>query len=192
MTGKAQYQEQTFEIAPGDAVEWSRHGDTFGCLEATGDFYVRFDNEPRSQFRKGLTFKTEKGLSFTQVRLENRSNRTIAVTVFAAKGDVRDARLTLTDAIQTVKAPMQVTHFHKKQLASGERAMLAPADPLRVEWMYHNFGFDTVFIGGPDVAFCNGIPVRPGQRVSLSITDEIWGYKQGDGRLLGLIMEQKR
>lgn len=197
----AVYQERTFTIAAGDAVDWNRHGDAFGCLEATGDFFVKLDNQPRTQFRSGLTLETETKIidsvptkvPFNSVRIENRGDDAISVTVFATKGKLRDARLTLEGDLQAFIRDGDETTFRRLEIASGERVQIAPANPLRSELVIANIGLAPVYIGDAEVSFWGAnMPIAAGHTFTIKTPVEFWAYAQAAGTQTLQIMENTR
>lgn len=185
-----QYQERTFTIAAGDAVDHSRHGNSFGCLDATGDFFVRFDNQPRTQFRKGLTFEAPD--NFNKVRIENRGENPITITIFVLKGKLRDARLTLPNDLVAYTGAARRIADSSVEIGSGERVMIAPDNPDRVELIVSNMGAQPVFIGSDSVAWKRGLPVAAGATATLTIQTEIYAYAQGAGIQTLAILETEK
>ena len=185
-----QYQERTFVIPAGGAVEWNRYGDAFGCLDATGDFFVKFDSQPRTQFRKGLTFEAPE--KFNQVRLENRSENELRVEVFAAQGQLRDARLTLPADLEAFTGAARVITSSKVEVGSGERIQIAPSNADRVELLVTNMGSSPVFLGDDSVVWGQGLPLAAGSTATLNIQTEIYAYAQAAGIQTLAILETEK
>lgn len=190
MSAWPQYQERTFTIPAGDAIEWNRYGDAFGCLDATGEFFVKFDGQPRTQFRKGLTFEAPE--KFSQVRIENRSTNEIRVEVFAAQGKLRDARLTLPADLEAFTGAARVITPSKVQVASGERKLIAQSNADRVELLVSNMGNAPVFLGNNAVRWGEGLPLAGGSTATLNIQTEIHAYAQAAGIQQLAILENSK
>ena len=190
MSSWPQYQERTFVIPAGGAVEWNRYGDAFGCLHATGEFFVQFDNQPRTQFRQGLTFEAPE--KFSQVLITNRSENELRVEVFAAQGQLRDARLTLPADLEAFTGAARVITSSKVQVGSGERIQIAPSNSDRVEMLVTNMGASPVFLGDDSVIWAQGLPLASGSTATLNIQTEIYAYAQAAGIQTLSILETEK
>lgn len=187
MNNTPQYQEARYVIPAHDAVEHHRQGTTFGCLNSSGDFYVKFGAEPRTAFRKGLTFTAPK--EFQTVRIENRGDEPITVEIFVANGDLRDSRLTLPSDLMTFQGSARSLHSRRETIKSGERIKVAETNAKRLELHVSNMGGKPVFIGDQDIAWGRGTPIASGSTAILNVQCEVFAYTQAEGGQILSILE---
>ena len=182
------YQEQTFTLQSGESVQWHVYGDMFGCLDATGPFKVKFDDQPATQFRKGLSFSVEdvnpetgEVLKFQTVHITNPGAQSITVEVFAGSGSLRDARLTLPRDLEAFTGAARSISTSYAEIGSGDRVQIAQANADRLELIVSNMGAKPVFLGDAQVAWRKGLPIAPGGTATVTVQSEIYAYAQGAG-----------
>lgn len=129
MIRSANYKERTLTVPPNDVRTYDALGNTFGCLEATAFFHIKFGNEgSATQFRKGLKMRTE--TAFERVTIENRSDVPLTVTVYISMGDVDDARLVLPEQLIVRRETPAHTTIRKMALGNaGNTADITYIDP---------------------------------------------------------------
>lgn len=191
MSNFPSYREYTYTIPASGAVDLNSQGSAFGCLDASGLFYVLFDGQPRTQFQKGLSFELPKEKDeytgdlvqqkFNQIRIENRGETEIEVTVFVGDGHLRDARLTIPADLVAYTGAARSMRSSTEEIASGVRKSIVASDPDRTEVMITNMGVSAVFIGEDEVAYKRGLPLAAGSTATLKIQAEIFAYAQASG-----------
>lgn len=190
MSNFPSYQQQTFTIPAGSAVDWNRFGSSFGCMDATGPFFVKFDGQPRTQFAKGLSFEAPD--TFSQIRLENRGDVAVTITVFVADGRLRDARVSLPANLVAFTGAARSLRSSKKDVDAASRVSIVAADPDRLEVMVTNMGADPVFLGDDEVAFMRGLPLAAGHTATLKTQAELFAYCQAAGTQTLAILETRK
>lgn len=134
MIRSANYKERTLTVPPNDVRTYDALGNTFGCLEATAFFHIKFGNEgSATQFRKGLKMRTE--TAFERVTIENRSDVPLTVTVYISMGDVDDARLVLPEQLIVRTQSATKTTIRKRSLGdagNSDALTYTEADPNQI------------------------------------------------------------
>lgn len=179
---KVTYAVRRYTIGPGETVDIVRDAGFITCLDATAAFKIRFDDGSASDFEAGLTYRPTTG--FERVSLLNHNDETIVVRLGFGKGDIADARVTISagntlsvrelvaDELDT-PAPISV--------ANGAVAALVAANDLRRELLVVSpvTAAGTVYIGGDAAAVAGqGLPLMPGQ--SLTLTTGAAVYARND------------
>lgn len=172
MNTAPQYATRYFLIPAGATVELVRTATFVTVLAASGPFKASFDSSPAFDLEQGLTIRTPDG--FHRIEMTNKGASTISVKLGVGKGDVNDARLTLSGQVTTAESmPDTLTTGAPISAINGAVTPLASANPLRRELMavVDAGAAGPVFIGGAAGATAGqGIPVQPGQALTLSTT----------------------
>ena len=157
------YTTRKFTIAAGEAVEVYRQAQFISCLKATHAFKLKFNNGPTTDFEAGLTYKHV--AEFERVQLVNPSPTDIlTVTLAFGRGEIRDARLTLSGQINTYEAsPDVLTTIAPVAAVDAATTPLVGLNARRKEVVFSNNGAGQVFIGGDPAAVAgSGIPLGAG------------------------------
>lgn len=185
-----QYNERQYVLEAGAGFDFNSFGQTFGCLEATGEFFVSFDGAPRTKFKKGLTYKAAE--PFQQIRIENRGADPVELTIFSAMGDVFDARLVVPDDMTAFTGAARTLVSSTAEVSSGERLEIVAANTSQIEVMVTNMGTEPVFLGDANVAWKRGLPLSAGSTATLKIQSALYAYAQASGTQTLAILETRK
>ncbi|MEN8950688.1 hypothetical protein [Planktotalea arctica] len=165
-------------------------GQVFRCINASASFEIEIDNATAIFCDQGLGYRFE--TPFTKVRVINDSAADITVQILIAEGDVMDSRLSLPGDLVAMIGGGSVT-FSRKNIASGERKLIATENPLRLEVTIANEGNAPVYIGGDDVSFWGAhMSIAAGYERTIKTTGELYAYSQAAGIQTLQIMENVR
>lgn len=160
------------------------------CIEASDLFQVELDHGTSFDFAQGLGLNVPEG--FKKATFTNRSDAVLTIRVLLGEGLVHDSRLSLPDDLVTLSAGANA-HFNSVELTSGERVLLLPEDPTRLEVTISNEGGAPVYIGDENVSFWGArMAIAPGYERTIKTTSEIHAYSQAAGVQIIQVMENKR
>lgn len=190
MENGAQYRQATYTLQPGEGIDYAAYGNTFGCLEATDEFFVSFDGNPRTKFNKGITFKAPE--PFKSVRIENRGATANEITIVSATGDMYDARLVLPADLTAFTGAARTLVSSTAEIDSGERLEIVAANTDQLEVIVTNMGTEPVFLGDANVAWKRGLPLDAGSTATLKIQSALYAYAQASGTQTLSILETRK
>lgn len=182
-----QYTTFTRTIEAGGHSHIGRQGDFIVALEAELPFRVGLDDQPISDFERGISFKAP--MVFNKIRLENPNATPLKVRVGVGKGNLRDARLSLDDDLTAYTGAARTLTTGKVQVSSGQRVQIASENVARVELIVTNMGSAPVFLGGSNVVWGQGLPLASGSTATLKIGTEVYAYAQAAGTQQLAILE---
>lgn len=171
-----QYRADTLDIAPFGSVEINRQAEFLTCLEATGPFFIAFDDAPKTQFVKGLSF--EATIAFSKYRVENPTDAIMTVTIGTGRGNIRDARLVLSGAVETSElSPATFTAPAPVNIAANSVAQVALANGTRKEIILRNLSTtERLWIKSTATIGAEGLPIDGGEGVILTTTAEVYAF----------------
>jgi hypothetical protein len=184
------YATRSYTVAPGSSVQVVRHSDFLTCLEASASFKVSFDNQPRTDFEAGITYRTEGG--FTLVEIINESAEPLTVKLGFGRGNVTDARNVITGSVDVsgseikVASPSDFIALAPVSIAAGTSAQIFFADARRVECGMKNIGTDRVWISSQNSTLAIGHPLDPGETLVLTTSDGLGAYSPDADALIAL------
>lgn len=163
-----------FTIGIDGDVSIERSADFLVCLAATGAFKISIDENPLSEFEKGLTYRSPAG--FKRVRIVNTSGATLTVKMGFGKGGIQDNRLSISGEINTSEAmPDTLTTGNPVTVADASAQLIAASNPLRRELMLVNEGGGTVRIVADGAATAGqGLPLGASQSVTLQTSAAVY------------------
>ncbi len=171
-----QYRADTFEIGPFGSVEVSRQAEFLTCLEATAPFFIAFDDAPKTQFVKGLSF--EATVAFNKYRVENPNDAIMSITIGTGRGNIRDARLVLSGAVET--SELAANSFESPPpvvVGANSVTQLAVANGTRKEIILKNLSAtERLWLKSSGTTGEGGIPIDGGEGVVLTTTAEIFAF----------------
>lgn len=165
---KINYSVHEFKIAAGSTIIHAKDSGFVSCLEASEPFKIGFDDGSLNHFEGGLTYTPTAG--FRQVALHNPNDTEIRIQLGFGRGDISDARLTLSGQVSTQEAmPETFTTGAAIDAATGATTLLADVNPFRREIILVNDGAGRVYIGGDaGAAAGEGLPMEAGASMVLS------------------------
>lgn len=169
-----QYATRTFTIAAGGSVEVIRQASFVTVLESDAEFKARFDNAPEFDLEQGLTIRAPE--LFSRMEFRNPGAAPIVVKVGLGKGDVNDARLTISGQVTTQEAaPNSLTTGSPLSATNAATTLIAAENLLRREIIIANDGAGKVYIGTASGATAGqGLPLDAGQTMVLANTAAIY------------------
>lgn len=192
MALKPTYAVRSFTIPANGSVEAIRDADFITCLEASAAFKMSLDNAPRVDFEAGLTLTTVSG--FKRIEMINPTGDALTVKVGFGKGDVKDARLTLSGAVNTrVDAPGGFVTGPMISAADAATTALKAANGNREEILISNDGAGKVYIcGDPAAAAGEGLPLAPGGAMVLTTAAAIYARNDSGAAVNLAVAELER
>jgi hypothetical protein len=157
----ASYAVRGFTVPAGASIEVYRAADFLTALSANQGFKVSFDNQPRSDFEAGLTLRTRNG--FTLLQIINEADTDLTVRLGFGRGELTDARLTLSGEISTrATEPDVYQTFDPVTIGASLAATVLAADALRREAIIYNAGPGPVLVQGLGSSAGSGLPLAEG------------------------------
>ena len=194
MNNRPQYATRAYTIPAGATVELIRSATFVTVLSATGPFKARFDDAPSFDLEQGLTIRTPNG--FRRMEFTNPGASAISVKVGVGRGDVNDARLTLSGQVNTAETmPDTLTTGAPVAATNAAVTQIAATNPLRREVLavVDTGAAGPVYIGGDaGAAAGQGIPVQPGQSLTLSTTAALYARNDTGGAVNVYVAEMER
>lgn len=170
------YATRTFTVAAGASVEMVRTASFLTVLEASAPFEVSFDNGPRSDIEQGITLRTY--ADFNRAEFINPNGDEITIKVGLGRGDVQDARLVISGAVNSKTiSPGVFDTGAPVACANAAATALAAADGNRRELIMVNDqdAAGAVYIGGSAGAGVGeGLPLAPGQSLTLETAAAVY------------------
>lgn len=168
-------------LAAGVPQRWDIEGDWVTCITAPAgitDLTARFDQSEPVPLPQGLGFRRY----YRTVELQSATGG--AFVVLAGFGSVADARATLNAAITANIAPGNtLNNGADVATVSGAATLLLAADATRLYATVANLSTNTVTvrIGNVTVAAATGIPLEPGETLSIGTTAAVYAYQASGG-----------
>jgi hypothetical protein len=145
-------------------------------LEASAPFQVSFDNGPRSDIEQGITLRTY--ADFNRLEFINQTGDEITIKVGFGRGDVQDARLVISGAVNSKNiSPGVFDTGAPVACANAATTALAAADGNRRELILacDEDAAAKVYIGGSAGAGAGeGLPLAPGQSLTLETAAAVY------------------
>lgn len=142
------------------------------------DLMVRFDDSQKVQMYAGQGVRTY----YSTVELESATGQT--VTVWLGYGHATDSRATANVNVSTTVAPGNtLNNGGDVSLTSGAATQILAADTDRLYATISNGSSNTVTvrIGNASVVGTTGIPLEPGETISVGTTAAIYGFQASGG-----------
>lgn len=178
MSKNVTYAVRRFTIQPGETVQTVRDAGFVTCLNSSGMFKIAFNDGPMNDFEAGLTYRPESG--FERIALHNSGISPVTVRLGFGKGNIADSRVTIGDGDMLSArepTPDRLVTDAPVTAVDGAANQIAASDPLRREIMVVSpaSAAGAVYIGGDPAAVAGqGIPVLPGQSLTLQTTAAIY------------------
>jgi len=161
-------------LTAGVPARWDIEGDWIACItepNGVNDLTIRFDQSEKVPLPAGLGFRRY----YRTIELESAIGG--AFVVLAGFGSVADARATSNVSVTaTIAAGNTLDNGGDVTVANGAGSLLLAQDPLRnyasITSPSTNTG--TVRIGNVGVGSNTGIPLEPGQTLSIGTTAAIY------------------
>lgn len=171
-----QYRAETFQIQAGGSIEIHRSAEFVICLDASQPFKIAFDDAPKTNFEKGLSYEAQ--VAFTKIRIENPTASDMAISLGMGRGGIRDARFVVSGSVKTeFDAPAFVDTVEKIAAASGVSTLIIGADVRRKEIVIRNLS-DTadVWLRGDSGTTEGGYLLRAAEGAVLSTSAAIYAF----------------
>lgn len=171
VNNRVSYAALTYTIAAGATIGVEKQSGFITCLNASAAFKIKFDDGSFSDFEAGLSYTPLNG--FSRVDLYNPSGEEIEVRLGFGKGQINDARVTISagqDLNVRAKVPDVLTTGAAVSAVNAAATLLAAANTKRREFMAiaPQDAAGAVYIGGDAGAGAGaGLPLLPGQSVTL-------------------------
>jgi hypothetical protein len=175
------YRRYVTTLAANEERQVGATGQYLFCLSATGSFGVRLDDGPVSILYAGTGFQLAAGESFGNFSVRDLSGAGNTVELAVGYGDFRDARLTVTGALDLSKAS-EINGFTDTVVAPGALGSFAGGATRRRRWIQNLSTTGTVHVGGAggSVPAANfGLRLGPGQTMAIDTTGTINVFNPG-------------
>ena len=187
------YAVRAFQVPPGESIQVYRQSNFLTCLEGNIAFKVAFDGNSASDFETGLTYREARG--FTQVEIINPdATTTLTVKLAFGKGDVNDARLVISGAINAkIAAPETFATGAPISATDAATTLLAAENGNRAEIIISNDGSGKVYIAGNAGAVAGeGLPVDAGGTLVLTTTAAVYARNDSGAAVPVAVAELER
>lgn len=160
------YATRKYSVEAGGSLQVVRDAHFMTCLAANQPFKISFDSAPRTDFEAGLTFRTVDG--FNRVEIINESDEILVLQVGFGRGDISDARLTLSGQVSVSEDMPDKMHIRRESVGASAVQEIAAANGLRREIIVKNEAQEPVFVleSGASAAG-DGMSLEPGQALTL-------------------------
>lgn len=171
-----QYRAETFQVQAGGSIEIHRSAEFVICLEASFPFKVAFDDAPKTNFEKGLSYEAQ--VAFTKIRIENPTESEMTISLGMGRGGIRDARFVVSGSVKTeFDAPAFIDTVEKIAAGAGVSTLIVGSDVRRKEAVIRNLS-DTgeVWLRGDSGLTEGGYLLRAQEAAILTTSAAIYAY----------------
>lgn len=176
VSNSTNYATRTFTVPAGGSVEQVRNAQFITVLEASAPFRITFDNGPASDIEQGITLRTV--AEFSRIEIINPTSDPLAVKIGLGRGEVQDARLVISGAVNSKNlSPGVLNSGAPVACANAAVTQLAAADVNRRELIliHDNDATGPVYVGGAVGAGAGeGLPIQPGQSLTLETASAVF------------------